>query len=227
MKSLENSNKDTIYGKTYAQTWIKNYESGKDSFRVKYLEPYLKKTFSNINKNQTLLDIGCGWGSLLEFLPSNTCYQGIDIAPNFFDYIKNKFSNKNINLKYGKLPNQIDVKSNHFDICVCSQVLHTVLNSEESIKTLFSKLKLNGNLFVITFNNQSKNSLISSFNQIEKLDDSYIMGELTLPSKLKIQTEIHFHKEKDYENEFLKYGYFRKTQLGPIFTAYKCTKIRQ
>ncbi len=213
-----------MYDKAYAQTWIENHESGKDTFRVEYLEPYFRDTFKDLGDNFKVLDVGCGWGSLLDFLKPNIFYHGVDITVDFFDYVKNKFPKRNLILNSGRLPDSVKVSDNSFDVCVCSQVLHTLSNLEKSIEILFSKLKYNGKLVVITFSDKSKEPLIGSFNPIEKLDDVHVIGQAMLPSGLKVHAEVYFHKEKDYEKEFLKYDSFSKRELGPLFVAYECIK---
>lgn len=212
-----------MYDKNYVQTWIDNHESWKDSFRIDYLDPYLKEIFKDIN-NMKVLDVWCGWGVLLDFLKSNNSYCGIDVAVDFFDYIREKKSEIEIILKYGKLPSNIDVLDSFFDICVCSQVLHTVSNLENSIDTLFSKLKSNGKLIIIVFNEKSKEPLIDSFDPIEEVNDVHVIGETELPSGFKVHAEVYFHKEKDYEKQLLNHGSFKKKELGPLFVAYECIK---
>jgi hypothetical protein len=45
-----------MYDKAYTEIWIQNHESGKDIFRVQYLEPYFREKFQNI-MNVSLLDV--------------------------------------------------------------------------------------------------------------------------------------------------------------------------
>ena len=117
-------------------------------------------------------------------------------------------------------------EKNSFDVCICSQVLHTQKNLELSVNTLFSKIKHEGKLIIITFNNASKEPLIKSYNPIEKLDKYHVVGDAILPSGLKVHSEVYFHKEEDYEKEILKYGKFKKNMLGPLFVAYYCEKTK-
>ena len=60
------------YNKNYTEKWIKNYESKKDVYRVKYLEPYFKKLILNLPEKSKILDVGCGWGTIVSFFEKIT-----------------------------------------------------------------------------------------------------------------------------------------------------------
>jgi ubiquinone/menaquinone biosynthesis C-methylase UbiE len=208
-----------MYDKDYASTWIKNNESGKDVFRVKYLEPYLKKYLSKLDI-VSILDVGCGWGIVIKYLKSNQKYSGFDITEEFLDYIKEKYSNKKFNLKSGSLPNNIPYEEK-FDCVICSMVLHTVSNLRKSIEVLKTKTK--SRLLIIEFNDEAKVPLKDSFVKKEYEKEDVIEGIVKLPSGLEVDAEVFFYKEQDIENELTKNGFkFEKKYLGPLFVAYDC-----
>lgn len=41
-----------------------------------------------------VLDVGCGFGNLLEFLPKNISYVGIDISQNYINYAKKRYNSR-------------------------------------------------------------------------------------------------------------------------------------
>lgn len=219
---------NTLYDKDYAKTWIKHYESNDDVFRTEYLEPYLKTKLSTLPNDSKILDVGCGWGVVLNFIKQKSRYYGVDIVPEFLEYVKNKYKNSVdlLSLKRGNLPDNIDHMDNFFDVVICSMVLHTISDIQKSIKTIFSKLNNNGKLFIITFNDNSLDYMKSCFERIYEQNDKYIRGVFVLPSNLKIEVENYFHGEKNYEKEITKFGVFSKKSLGPIFVAYECTKFK-
>lgn len=208
------------YGKQYAEAWIKNDEGGEDISRTKYLEPALKEKINLLPENTKILDIGCGWGTVIKFLKEGHEYLGIDPAKEFFPYIKEKFPNKTLKFKTGKLPNDLDA-SNDFDFIICSMVLHCNPYLSESLKILFSKLKNNKKALIISFRDSAEEALRKEvYNPVIEEDKSHIKGIANLPSGIKIMGETFFYKEK----EFKKYGSFSKKYLGPFFVMYEVKK---
>ena len=100
-----------MYNEEYARQWIANHESKKDIFRTDYLEPYLKEKVTSYGDSASVLDIGCGWGLVAEFISKKQKYFGIDATKEFFPYIKQKFPDKNIILSQGLLPYDIETES--------------------------------------------------------------------------------------------------------------------
>ena len=214
------------YNKNYTEKWIKNYESKKDVYRVKYLEPYFKKLILNLPEKSKILDVGCGWGTIVSFLKKSHEYVGIDIAVEFFSYIKSKFKHKELILKYGKLPDEINALKKGFDLVICSMVLHTVRDLDKSIKALLSKMKTSGKVVLVDFNDSAEEMFRkSSFESIEKETKNYISGKVVLPSGIKVDAEVYFHKEVDFEKVLKKLGYdYTKKYIGPIFVTYEVYK---
>jgi len=212
----------TIYDKKYALAWIENHESRRDSFRVKYLEPYLKGIIKKNLKAQ-ILDIGCGWGTIADFVEKQE-YLGIDINKHFFSYILLKNKNKKITLRKDQLPNINSVKNNKFDLVICSMVLHTTLNLKKAIKQIFSKLKDNGQVVIVDFNNDSEQKIREGFFKKLKNTDKYSSGIYKLESGTQLKAEVYFHKEEEIEKEIVKYSKFKKKKLGPIFFSWECIR---
>jgi hypothetical protein len=105
-------------------------------------------------------------------------------------------------------------------------VLHTVKELNKSIEIIFSKAKTSGKVFVIDFNDSAEKMFRGgAFVDIEEDDNKHIKGTVELPSGMRVKSEIIFHKEKEIEKEIIKYGKFKKKNIGPIFVAYECVKI--
>lgn len=214
-----------MYDNEYAQKWIQNHESGNDTYRNDYLVPFFRTMSSDISDENTVIDVGCGWGQLLEFLPQDTRYVGIDKTKEFLDYIRKQFPNRKKELLVGSLPTELHQDVNlKGDYVICSQVLHTVQNMVASVQTLFEKTKESGTVVIITFCDKSKLAMKNSFKSVDVNTDNHILGTVALPSEVVVPAEIYFHLENDLEHELQKYSTFEKSYLGPLFTAYICTK---
>jgi len=210
--------------KQIAKLWIKNHESKKDVFRRKYLEPYLKRIVRSLPKNSKILDVGCGWGTVAEFIRRDQEYVGTDSNKEFFDYLLKNNNGKKIRLIENSLPHKIKVKSNSFDLVICSLVMHNLPNINKSIKEMASKSK--NKILLVDFNDREAKSLLSSglCKKIKKGNKEGIIGITKLPSGIEVPFTAYFHKESEYKKEIEKYGKVIKKYIGPIFVSYEVTK---
>ena len=75
-------------------------------------------------KNDKILDLGCGTGEIITYLPSNIEYLGIDNSPDYIEWAKKKYS------KYGKFQcvgveeDTLFIKKNYFDLVMSIGVIH-------------------------------------------------------------------------------------------------------
>ena len=79
-----------------------------------------------INKNYSLLDVGCGYGELVNYLPKNKnyTYTGIDLVEEMISYAKKKNQKENFTFKVGNILKNIK----KYDYIICNGV-HTVKNN--------------------------------------------------------------------------------------------------
>jgi 2-polyprenyl-3-methyl-5-hydroxy-6-metoxy-1,4-benzoquinol methylase len=102
------------------------------SFRNNFVKNIIK------NKNNYILDIGCGTADILESIPNNH-YYGFDISKNYINYAKNKFLNNNYHFFNEKF-NQNAIKNlPKFDFVILFGILHHLSNIE--INNLFVNIK--------------------------------------------------------------------------------------
>lgn len=217
----------TIYNKEYAKKWIKYAKAKKDVFRDKHLYPYLQKTIADSIKPGepvSLLDIGCGWGGLLDYLPENITYFGVDPVPEFFLFISKKNLCRNLLLKTGELPSKIHVQDNSFDVVVCSMALHCVPDLETSVNTIFSKVKNNGKVIITEFNDNAPPIVRKTFRRIEEDIGNYVRGLYLLSNHVPVIAEAYFHGEERIEKAIKAHSDFRKTLVGPLFVGYEAVK---
>lgn len=214
-----------MYDKEYAETWIKHSDSEKGYYRKKFLYPYMKKILRNIKPKAKVVDIGCGWGVALDYLDKDYDYLGIDPTKQFFPYIKKKCNRRKIELKEGSLPNNIPVKSNSYDLVICSLALHCVSDLSSSIKTIFDKAKNGAKVILTDFRDDAEPIIRKEhFIRIDEDTGKYLKGLFFLSDSAKLIIEIYLHKENQIEKDLSKYSYFKKEYLGPTFVAYECMK---
>lgn len=110
----------------------------------KDIEDYLKD-----KKYDTLLDIGCGTGYLIDMLSKehNATFTGLDLSPEMIKQAeaKNILNAKFIEGRSDKLP----FEDNSFDIVTCSQSFHHYPETDPAMKEAYRVLKPGG-LYIIS-----------------------------------------------------------------------------
>lgn len=118
---------------------------------------------SNYLKNikyETLLDIGCGTGYLIELLSNKNCSKlvGIDISTKMIEKAKDK---KIINSEFIE-GSALDLPfdDNQFDVITCSESFHHYPNTDKAMQEVYRVLKKEG-LYIIADKNVGKLKMIS------------------------------------------------------------------
>ena len=127
--------------------FFKNFKGiiGSNRLTRRYVEEYIK---ANIGDH--ILDIGCGNGDILNFLPSGIFYNGIDTNNNYIENAKKKFNGKGsfINDKFSK-----DLIRNYsnFDIVMANGLLHHLNNDDvnDLFESSYKALKKGGRLLTL------------------------------------------------------------------------------
>lgn len=83
------------------------------------------------------LDVGCGFGNLLEYLPRNINYLGVDISQDYINYAKKRYNSR------GKFictdVTKLRLKEGKFDVIFISCLFHHLSDSE--VKKLLESLQ--------------------------------------------------------------------------------------
>lgn len=103
---------------------------GDTAFRKRYINVYVKP-----KSNDKILDIGCGPGNIVKFLPSDINYIGFDKSQSYIDYANKKFFSSNHKFIASGLDSTI-IDEYDFDIVMANAVLMN-LNDNEAAQ-LFS-----------------------------------------------------------------------------------------
>ncbi|MCF6764586.1 methyltransferase domain-containing protein [Thiotrichales bacterium 19S3-7] len=109
--------------------------------------------FSQIDiQNKSIYEIGCGLGGMAYYLASThqpKAFIASDINNKLISYCKNKWPKlTNLHFQYADKPNQINFKSNHFDIVTSKGVLVHLHNKRPLYQEIYRVLKPNG-VFVL------------------------------------------------------------------------------
>ncbi len=210
-----------MYDKAYAEAWIRDYESGEDIYRAKYIMPFLKNAINNAPENGKILDVGCGWGIAIPYLTKNQHYYGVDITPDFFPYIKSRYKHKLLTLRSEKLPELEGVEDNSFDLVICSMTLHAVSDWKTAIKNLSLKIRPGGKLVIVDFTEYAKSPIKKRFRG--DVNEEHCKGMYTLDCGIEVESEVFFHKQDIFMNELKRHGLVVKKDLGPVFVGYEVT----
>ena len=153
----------------------------------------------NIKSNQKLLDIGCGPGYVIDFLPE-VDYVGFDIDSNYIQTAKQKYSNKLFTCS--SIADFHIENPKTFDVVMCAGVLHHLNDQEaDELFTLAKRaLKPNGRLVTLDgcyTNNQNifaKKLLDLDRGQYVRTEEEYL--KLATKHFSKVTTKIdesYFH----------------------------------
>jgi 2-polyprenyl-3-methyl-5-hydroxy-6-metoxy-1,4-benzoquinol methylase len=105
--------------------------------RIVGIDTAFKKYINEIIQpegNCRILDIGCGEGYILNFLPEGVTYVGYDLSPSYINYAREKFGNRGTFVNERVSEMTMDSHAS-FDIVLATGLLHHL--SDEEGKELF------------------------------------------------------------------------------------------
>lgn len=119
---------------------------GSDGYRRWYVSELLKPT-----PGMRILDIGCGPGTMLRFLPKDVHYVGFDMNPKYIDYARKQFADRGSFV--AQRVGEAQIEAEGFDAVMANAILHHI-NDEEAahlVNVAWSQLKPGG--FLLTYDN--------------------------------------------------------------------------
>ena len=133
---------------------------GGDRLKRIYVKEYIR-----VKTGDRILDIGCGNGDILEFLPSKIFYHGIDMSSNYIEDANKRFQGKGtfINDKFSK---ELIRNYNNFDIIMANGVLHHLTDGEVN------------DLFISSFEALKKGGRLLTFDGCYSVDNSKMVNYL-------------------------------------------------
>lgn len=98
----------------------------------------------------SILDIGCGPATILDYLPEGIRYVGFDMSQQYIDSAKKTYSGRG-EFHCARIDNHPEFQDRHFDIVMANGVLHH-LNEDEATRLFevaYSKLRPGGRLVTL------------------------------------------------------------------------------
>lgn len=118
---------------------------GANKSRKRLIEKYVQP-----KKDALILDIGCGTGAILDFLPKEINYVGIDISEQYIKQAKRRYCDRQARFTQIRVgETNLDKKAGEFDVVIANGVLHHLNNQEaERLLLLAHKHLRIGGVFV-------------------------------------------------------------------------------
>lgn len=101
-----------------------------------------------IQSSKRILDLGCGEGGMISAILNKFPQKeiiGVDISPRRIELLKKKFPK---NKFLCEDINKTSIKSNEFDLIICTQVIEHVENDKKLIEEIYRILKRKGKLYI-------------------------------------------------------------------------------
>lgn len=113
--------------------WV--YDALQNLMGAKKIRRELVSEFIRPQSHCHLLDVGCGTGIMLSYLPESIHYWGYDINPIYIDSAKKQFAGRG-QFNYGLLTRETLITLPKFDVVLAVGVLHHL--EDDEAKTFFS-----------------------------------------------------------------------------------------
>jgi ubiquinone/menaquinone biosynthesis C-methylase UbiE len=178
--------KTSATAKKWFGNWANEYDKtlGKVKRHHELLD--LVVAASKVNKNDKVLDIGCGTGLLsLKFLKKTSCFvTGVDSSPEMLSIIKNKIKKlgieENVSCRLEDAEN-LTFFDESFDVVASTVTLHHVKNKYPTIRKIHSMLKPGGR-FVLGDLDMDTTGKLTDLRRLSRILN-YLKEELILAMK--------------------------------------------
>lgn len=157
-----------------------NYDAKQGSAMISFTTQLLYGL--QIPKNPIVLDVGCGTGiatfELMKKTDGKGTFYGIDLSQKMINLARKRALECNqTNVEFSKgNAEKIDYPESSFDLIVCNQVFHWIINKKAVLKEMFRVLKPNGKAALAFQGGPSFKELFEAYNKVRQRHPAYALS---------------------------------------------------
>ncbi len=150
---------------------------GSGSFLKRYVETFILPEIRDKNSVK-IIDIGCGTGNIVPYIPHNCEYTGVDVSENYIKYLKKKYSHKkNINFIKQNVKEPLSFNEK-YDIIISEALIASLndTNFELLLTEMKNFLKKGGKIVISDMNYKESHCAFEKF-LLKNERGCYIRGQ--------------------------------------------------
>ena len=210
---IVNDEQFEFWNEGIGKKWVEEDDSMNERLSILTKELFLR---SNINRNDKILDIGCGGGQTSfeasEMVGENGYVIGADISKILLDLAKSKYANtKNLEFKYCDVQNY-EFRENSFNKVISRFGVMFFENPIEAFKNIYNAIQEGGSLNFVCWTNVMENEFFTDPTNI-------IIRHLNkdFPEITRSPGPLAFSEEK-YINEILSNSGFKNIKVEKVYS---------
>ncbi len=211
---IVNDEQFEFWNEGIGKKWVEEDDSMNERLSILTKELFLR---SNINRNDKILDIGCGGGQTSfeasEMVGENGYVIGADISKILLDLAKSKYANtKNLEFKYCDVQNY-EFRENSFDKVISRFGVMFFENPIEAFKNIYNSIQEGGSLNFVCWTNVMENEFFTDPTNIIIKHINKEFPEITrAPGPLAFS-------EEDYVKEILVSSKFKNVKVEKVYSS--------
>ena len=211
---IVNDEQFEFWNEGIGKKWVEEDDSMNERLSILTKELFLR---SNINRNDKILDIGCGGGQTSfeasEKVSENGYVVGADISKILLDLAKSKYANtKNLEFKYCDVQNY-KFRENSFNKVISRFGVMFFENPIEAFKNIYNSIQEGGSLNFVCWTNVMENEFFTDPTNIIIRHLNKEFPEITrAPGPLAFS-------EADYVKEILVSSQFKNVKVEKVYSS--------
>ena len=211
---IVNEEQFEFWNEGIGKKWVEEDNSMNERLSILTKELFLR---SNINRDDKILDIGCGGGQTSfeasEMVGENGYVIGADISKILLDLAKSKYANtKNLEFKYCDVQNY-EFRENSFNKVISRFGVMFFENPIEAFKNIYNSIQEGGSLNFVCWTNVMENEFFTDPTNIIIKHLNKEFPEITrAPGPLAFS-------EEDYVKEILMSSKFKNVKIEKVYSS--------